>query len=270
MRPSRRQGAGADRQHIRTLNAARLAADVEGVPTVLLCRTDAHSAQLLTSDVDERDRPFISDERTPEGFFRIRPGLGVEYAIARSLAYRALCRPAVVGDQRAGPGRGGAFADAIHRAVPGQDAGLQLLARASTGARSCRRRRSPASSATSARMGYKFQFVTLAGFHSLNLVDVRPGARLSGARHGGLLANCSRPSSPPRPRATPRRATSARSASATSMPSRPRSPADSHPRPRRCAGSTEAAQFHDAPVPELHRSDDDGWLHDQHLAVAAK
>jgi len=57
-------------QHIRTLNAARLAADVEGVPTVLLCRTDAESAQLLTADVDERDRPFITDERTPEGFFR--------------------------------------------------------------------------------------------------------------------------------------------------------------------------------------------------------
>src|SRR3984893_15514546 len=71
-------------QHIRTLNAARLAADVEGVATVLLCRTDAQSAQLLTSDIDERDRPFISGERTAEGFFRIRPGLGVEDAIARS------------------------------------------------------------------------------------------------------------------------------------------------------------------------------------------
>src|SRR6476619_205392 len=61
-------------QHIRTLNAARLAADIERVPTVLLCRTDAHSAQLLTTDVDERDREFITDERTAEGFFRIRPG----------------------------------------------------------------------------------------------------------------------------------------------------------------------------------------------------
>ena len=74
-------------QHIRTLNAARLAADVEGVPTVLLCRTDAESAQLLTADVDERDRPFITDERTPEGFFRIKPGVGKQYAIARGLAY---------------------------------------------------------------------------------------------------------------------------------------------------------------------------------------
>jgi isocitrate lyase len=74
-------------QHIRTLNAARLAADTEGVQTVLLCRTDAHSAQLLTSDVDERDRRFISGERTPEGFCRIKPGLGVDYAIARGLAF---------------------------------------------------------------------------------------------------------------------------------------------------------------------------------------
>ena len=72
-------------QHVRTLNAARLAADVEGVPTVLLCRTDAYSAQLLTSDIDERDRPFITGERTPEGFFCIRPEMGVEYAIAGSL-----------------------------------------------------------------------------------------------------------------------------------------------------------------------------------------
>ncbi|HYZ41535.1 MAG TPA: isocitrate lyase, partial [Stellaceae bacterium] len=74
-------------QHIRTLNAARLAADVEGVPTVLFCRTDAYSAQLLTSDIDERDRPFITGERTPEGFFRINPDLGLDYAIARGLAY---------------------------------------------------------------------------------------------------------------------------------------------------------------------------------------
>ena len=64
-------------QHIRTLNAARLAADVEGVSTILLCRTDSHAAQLLTSDIDERDRPFLTGERTPEGFFRIREGVGV-------------------------------------------------------------------------------------------------------------------------------------------------------------------------------------------------
>ena len=107
-------------QHIRTLNAARLAADVEGVPTVLLCRTDAHSAQLLTADVDERDRPFISGERTPEGFFRIKPGMGVDYAIARSLAYAPYAdllwwetsEPNLEEAQR--------FADAIHREFPGK------------------------------------------------------------------------------------------------------------------------------------------------------
>src|ERR1700748_1532713 len=82
-----REGLLPISQHIRTLNAARLAADVERVPTVLLCRTDAHSAQLLTTDIDARDRPFLTGERTPEGFYRIKPGLGVEYAIARSLAY---------------------------------------------------------------------------------------------------------------------------------------------------------------------------------------
>ncbi len=115
-------------QHIRTLNAARLAADVEGVPTVLLCRTDAHSAQLLTSDVDERDRPFICRRAHAGGLLphqarprrrlrdRPRPGL------------RALCRPAVVGDQRAEPGGGGALRRRDPPAVPGQDAGLQLLA----------------------------------------------------------------------------------------------------------------------------------------------
>ena len=88
-------------QHIRTLNAARLAADVEGVNTVLLCRTDAQSAQLLTSDVDERDRPFIGNERTAEGFFRIRPGCGNDYAIARGLGFCAVFRSVVVGNERA-------------------------------------------------------------------------------------------------------------------------------------------------------------------------
>ena len=74
-------------QHIRTLNAARLAADVCGVPTILVCRTDAQSANLITSDIDERDHPFISNERTTEGFFRIKPDMGVDYCIARGLAF---------------------------------------------------------------------------------------------------------------------------------------------------------------------------------------
>ncbi|HYZ31071.1 MAG TPA: isocitrate lyase, partial [Crenalkalicoccus sp.] len=107
-------------QHIRTLNAARLAADVEGVPTVLLCRTDAESAQLLTADVDERDRPFIDGERTPEGFFRIRKGVGKQYAIARSLAYAPYAD--LLWWETSEPDLDDArdFAEAIHRQFPGK------------------------------------------------------------------------------------------------------------------------------------------------------
>jgi isocitrate lyase len=154
-------------QHIRTLNAARLAADVEGVSTILLCRTDAHSAQLLTAAVDERDRPFISGERTPEGFFRIKPGMGVEYAIARGLAYAPYAdllwwetsEPNLEEAQR--------FADAIHAQFPGK-----MLAYNCSPSFNWKKKLAPDQIAefqkTIARMGYKYQFVTLAGFHSLN------------------------------------------------------------------------------------------------------
>ncbi len=154
-------------QHIRTLNSARLAADVEGVPTVLLCRTDAHSAQLLTSDVDPRDRPFLSGERTPEGFFRIKEGMGVEYAIARGLAYAPYSdllwwetsEPNLDEAQR--------FADAIHAEFPGK-----MLAYNCSPSFNWAKKLSPEGIAGFQKrigaMGYKFQFVTLAGFHSLN------------------------------------------------------------------------------------------------------
>ncbi|MDQ1080676.1 isocitrate lyase [Pseudoroseomonas cervicalis] len=154
-------------QHIRTLNAARLAADVEGVPTVLLCRTDAESAQLLTADIDERDRPFISGERTPEGFFRIRPGVGKQYAIARGLAYAPYAdllwwetSDPDLDDARA-------FAEAIHRDFPGK-----LLAYNCSPSFNWKRKMGEEAAAKFQRelgaMGYKFQFITLAGFHSLN------------------------------------------------------------------------------------------------------
>ncbi|MBI0435811.1 isocitrate lyase [Roseomonas sp. KE0001] len=154
-------------QHIRTLNAARLAADVEGVPTVLLCRTDAESAQLLTADIDERDRPFISGERTAEGFFRIKPGVGKEYAIARSLAYAPYAdllwwetSDPDLDDARA-------FAEAIHKEFPGK-----LLAYNCSPSFNWKRKMGDAAAAQFQReigaMGYKFQFITLAGFHSLN------------------------------------------------------------------------------------------------------
>jgi isocitrate lyase len=155
-------------QHIRTLNAARLAADVEGVPTVLLCRTDAQSAQLLTSDIDERDRPFISGERTAEGFFRIRPGLGVEYAIARSLAYAPYADLLWWETSEPDLGEAERFADAIHREFPGK-----LLAYNCSPSFNWRKKLAPERLASFqhdiAQMGYRFQFVTLAGFHSLNL-----------------------------------------------------------------------------------------------------
>src|SRR6204780_2984880 len=107
-------------QHIRTLNAARMAADVEGVPTLLLCRTDSHAAQLLTADVDERDRPFLSGERTPEGFFRIKEGQGVQYAIARSLAYVPYADLLWWETSEPNLEEAEAFADAVHRQFPGK------------------------------------------------------------------------------------------------------------------------------------------------------
>src|SRR6266550_4553039 len=146
-------------QHIRTLNAARLAADVEGVDTVLLCRTDAQSAQLLTSDIDERDRPFISGERTAEGFFRIRPGLGVEYAIARSLAYAPYADLLWWETSEPDLGEAERFADAIHREFPGK-----LLAYNCSPSFNWRSKLSPGQIAgfqkRIASMGYRFQFVT--------------------------------------------------------------------------------------------------------------
>jgi isocitrate lyase len=155
-------------QHIRTLNAARLAADVEGVATVLLCRTDAQSAQLLTSDVDERDRPFISGERTAEGFFRIRPGFGVEYAIARSLAYAPYADLLWWETSEPDLGEAEHFADAIHREFPSK-----ILAYNCSPSFNWRKKLAPERLASFqgdiAQMGYRFQFVTLAGFHSLNL-----------------------------------------------------------------------------------------------------
>ncbi len=155
-------------QHIRTLNAARLAADVEGTSTILLCRTDAESAQLLTSDVDERDHPFISGERTPEGFHRIAKGKGKAYAIARSLAYAPYAD--LLWWETSDPDLQDArdFAEAIHREFPGK-----MLAYNCSPSFNWQRKMGVEAAAQFQRelgaMGYKFQFVTLAGFHSLNL-----------------------------------------------------------------------------------------------------
>lgn len=150
---------------IRTLSAARLAADVMGVPTVLVARTDANSANLLTSDIDQRDREFLTGERTSEGFFRIRGGL--ETAIARGLAYAPYadllwCETATPDIDEARQ-----FSEAIHREFPGK-----LLAYNCSPSFHWKKKLNDTTIAKFQRelgaMGYKFQFITLAGFHALN------------------------------------------------------------------------------------------------------
>jgi len=151
---------------VNKLAAARLAADVCGVPTVLVARTDAESANLLTADVDERDREFIlPGERTPEGFFRVNAGL--DQAIARGLAYAPLAD--LIWCETSVPDLGGAkrFAEAIHAQYPDQ-----LLAYNCSPSFNWRKNLDDATIAKFQRelgaMGYKFQFITLAGFHALN------------------------------------------------------------------------------------------------------
>ncbi len=151
---------------VRTLAAARLAADVVDVPTVLIARTDADAASLLTSDIDPRDREFLTGERTAEGFFLITPG--VETAISRACAYAPYAdmlwcetsKPDLVEARR--------FAEGVHRKYPGK-----LLAYNCSPSFNWRRNLDESTIATFQRelaaMGYKFQFVTLAGFHALNL-----------------------------------------------------------------------------------------------------
>jgi isocitrate lyase len=152
---------------IRNLDAARLAADVCGVPTILVARTDAESAKLITSDVDERDREFISGERTPEGFFRLKEGAGLDHCIARGLAFAE--HADLLWFETSHPDLDDArtFADAIHAKFPGK-----LLAYNCSPSFNWKAKLGDDIIARFQRelgaMGYKFQFVTLAGFHSLN------------------------------------------------------------------------------------------------------
>ena len=133
-------------QFVRTLVSARLAADVLDVPTVLVARTDALSATLLTSDVDERDREFTTGERTPEGFFRIAPG--IEAPIARALAYAPYADVALVRDVDAGPRGGLAVRRGGSREVPRASSSHTTARRRSTGASTSTTRRSHRSSAS--------------------------------------------------------------------------------------------------------------------------
>ena len=152
-------------QHIRTLNAARLAADVAGVPTIVIGRTDSLAATLITSDVDERDRPFLTGERTAEGFYGTTPG--IETVLARGHAYAPYADLLWVESGEPDIELARTFAESIHREFPGKKLAYNC---------------SPSFSWKShldddqiarfqrelATMGYAFQFITLAGFHALN------------------------------------------------------------------------------------------------------
>jgi isocitrate lyase len=166
-------------QHIRTLNAARLAADVAGIPSVVVARTDAQAATLITTDVDERDRPFITGERTAEGFYRVRNGVepciarGIAYAPHADLLWMETGTPDLEVARR--------FAEAVKHEHPDQ-----LLAYNCSPSFNWRKHLDDATIAKFQRelghMGYRFQFITLAGFHALNysMFDLAKGYAAEG------------------------------------------------------------------------------------------
>lgn len=167
-------------QFIRTLVAARLAADVLDVPTVLIARTDADSARLITSDIDERDREFIlPGERTPEGFFRISGGL--DCAIARALAYAPYADLLWCETSKPDLEEARRFAEGVHAQFPGKP-----LAYNCSPSFNWKKHLDDRTIARFQRelgaMGYKFQFVTLAGFHALNhgMFELARGYRTRG------------------------------------------------------------------------------------------
>src|SRR3982750_4903116 len=147
------------------LTAARLAADVMGTPTLVIARTDAEAADLVTSDVDDNDKPFLTGERTVEGFYRTRPGL--EQAVSRGLAYSEYADMVWCETGKPDLAYAKAFAEAIHKKFPGK-----LLAYNCSPSFNWKKNLDDATIAKFQRelgaMGYKFQFITLAGFHSLN------------------------------------------------------------------------------------------------------
>ena len=152
-------------QHVRTLNAARLAADVAGVPTIQIARTDALAADLLTSDVDERDRPFLTGERSSEGFHRVRNG--IDPVVSRGLAYAPYADLLWVETGTPDIELAREFAAAVHAEFPGK-----MLAYNCSPSFNWSAALSDAEIASFqdelAGLGYRFQFITLAGFHALN------------------------------------------------------------------------------------------------------
>ncbi|WP_394554643.1 isocitrate lyase [Agromyces sp. MMS24-JH15] len=152
-------------QHIRTLNAARLAADVAGVPSIIIARTDALAATLLTSDHDERDKPFVTGDRTAEGFYEVQNG--IEPVIARGLAYAEYADLLWVESAEPDLDLARRFAEAVHAKFPGKRLSYNCSPsfnwkRHLDDDQIAKFQRELAS------MGYAFQFITLAGFHSLN------------------------------------------------------------------------------------------------------
>jgi isocitrate lyase len=153
--------------HIRNLDAARLAADVSGVPTVICARTDAESARLITSDIDERDHEYLTGERTAEGFYRLKEGTGVDHCIKRGLAFAP--HADLLWWETSKPNMDDArrFAEAIRREFPNK-----MLAYNCSPSFNWEKNLDRDDIARFQRelgaMGYKFQFVTLAGFHQLN------------------------------------------------------------------------------------------------------
>jgi len=153
--------------HIRTLVAARLAADIMGVPTLIVARTDAESAKLITADIDASDRPFTTGERTSEGFYRLKDGTGLDHCIARGLSFAPYADLLWFETSKPDLKQAKTFADAIHAKFPGK-----MLAYNCSPSFNWKANLDDATIANYQQalgaMGYKFQFVTLAGFHALN------------------------------------------------------------------------------------------------------
>ncbi|MFN9480836.1 MAG: isocitrate lyase/phosphoenolpyruvate mutase family protein, partial [Betaproteobacteria bacterium] len=153
------------REAVAKLVSARLAADTMGVPTLLVARTDAEAADLVTADVDENDKPFLTGERTVEGFFRTKPGLG--QAVSRGLAYAPYADLVWCETGKPDLAYAKAFAEAIHKQFPGK-----MLSYNCSPSFNWKKNLDDATIAKFQRelgaMGYKFQFITLAGFHALN------------------------------------------------------------------------------------------------------
>jgi isocitrate/methylisocitrate lyase len=166
-------------QHIKTLNAARLATDVAKVPTLVIARTDADAATLITSDIDERDQPFVTGERTAEGFYRVRNG--IEPCIARGLAYAPYSDMLWMETSTPDLAVARTFAEAIKAEYPDQ-----LLTYNCSPSFNWRRHLDEETIGKFQRelaaMGYKFQFITLAGFHALNhsMFDLARGYKEEG------------------------------------------------------------------------------------------